>query len=61
MVRKYGVTAMRTIEIDITEGDIELFKDVVYDGEIIEWSFEEINTGEEIKVRFIPYRGDDDA
>jgi hypothetical protein len=46
---------VRTIEIDLTENDLDdILSRVVYRDETVEWSFQD-QYGEEIKVRFIKY------
>lgn len=40
------------LEIEITESDIELFKDIVYKNKSVTWEYQ-LDSGEPIKVEFI--------
>ena len=47
---------MRTIEIDLTEDDCELFRrEVIYKNNIVEWVFADNEQNEEFIIKFIPY------
>lgn len=51
---------MRTIKIDMTESDCEeILRRVVFDEGEIEWQFP-TDDGEDIKIKFVPYKGVED-
>lgn len=51
---------MKTIEIDLTQDDLDYYFTKVVDGSIVEWVFPTLEDGEDILVRFIPYTEKED-
>lgn len=48
----------KTIEMEVSEGDIEMFKDMVYnDGDPIEWGLGDVN-GVRVTIKFIKEKDD---
>lgn len=45
---------MQRITIEITECDLDNFKDVVYNGSSFSWTFPTDETKEEIEIEFVP-------